>query len=50
MFIVMVVLFIIGYTMIALEHPLKIEKAATALLLGSAARYLALVFHLHGQS
>ena len=35
MFIVMVVLFIIGYTMIALEHPLKIEKAATALLLGA---------------
>jgi len=35
MFIVMVVIFILGYTMIALEHPLKIEKAATALLLGS---------------
>lgn len=35
MFIVMVVLFIFGYTMIALEHPLKIEKAASALLLGS---------------
>lgn len=35
MFIAMVVLFVIGYAMIALEHPLKIEKAATALLLGS---------------
>lgn len=35
MFIVMVVLFVVGYTMIALEHPLKIEKAASALLLGS---------------
>ncbi|TFH38340.1 MAG: hypothetical protein E4G95_03800, partial [Bacteroidia bacterium] len=35
MFIVMVVLFILGYTMIALEHPIKVEKAATALLLGS---------------
>lgn len=35
MFIAMVVLFIIGYTMIALEHPIKIEKAASALLLGS---------------
>jgi Na+/H+ antiporter NhaD/arsenite permease-like protein len=35
MFFVMVVLFILGYTMIALEHPIKVEKAATALLLGS---------------
>ena len=35
MFIFMVVLFVLGYTMIALEHPIKIEKAATALLLGS---------------
>lgn len=35
MFIVMVVIFILGYTMIALEHPIKVEKAATALLLGS---------------
>lgn len=35
MFIVMLVLFVIGYSMIALEHPLKIEKAASALLLGS---------------
>lgn len=35
MFIVMVVIFILGYTMIALEHPIKVEKAASALLLGS---------------
>ena len=35
MFIAMVVLFIVGYTMIALEHPIKVEKAATALLLGA---------------
>jgi Na+/H+ antiporter NhaD/arsenite permease-like protein len=35
MFILMVVLFILGYTMIALEHPIKVEKAASALLLGS---------------
>ena len=31
----MVVLFILGYTAIALEHPIKVEKAASALLLGS---------------
>ncbi|RLD89474.1 MAG: sodium:proton antiporter [Bacteroidetes bacterium] len=35
MFILMVVIFIIGYTIIALEHPLKIDKAATALLMGT---------------
>jgi len=34
LFITMVVVFILGYTLIALEHPLKIDKAATALLLG----------------
>jgi len=35
MFIVMVVLFLLGYLAIALEHPIKVEKAASALLLGS---------------
>lgn len=35
MFILMVVLFLLGYLAIALEHPLKVEKAASALLLGS---------------
>jgi len=35
MFILMVVIFVLGYTAIALEHPLKIDKAATALLMGS---------------
>lgn len=35
MFILMVVIFVLGYTMIALEHPLKIDKAASALLLGT---------------
>ena len=30
----MIVLFVLGYTAIALEHPLKIDKAASALLLG----------------
>lgn len=35
MFILMLVIFILGYTMIALEHPLKIDKAASALLTGT---------------
>jgi Na+/H+ antiporter NhaD/arsenite permease-like protein len=30
----LVILFIIGYILIALEHPIKINKAATALILG----------------
>jgi len=34
MFILMIIMFVIGYLCIALEHPLKINKAATALLLG----------------
>ena len=34
-FILLVILFIVGYIIIALEHPLKIDKAATALLMGS---------------
>ncbi len=33
-FTLMIVVFILGYTAIALEHPLKVDKAATALLLG----------------
>lgn len=35
MILLMVVIFILGYTAIALEHPIKIEKAASALLTGS---------------
>jgi Na+/H+ antiporter NhaD/arsenite permease-like protein len=35
MFILMVVVFVLGYTAIALEHPLKIDKAASALMIGS---------------
>jgi Na+/H+ antiporter NhaD/arsenite permease-like protein len=35
MFILMVVIFVMGYTAIALEHPLKIDKAASALLTGA---------------
>ena len=34
MFTLMVVIFVLGYVMIALEHPIKIDKAATALLIG----------------
>ncbi|MFH2143418.1 MAG: sodium:proton antiporter NhaD [Bacteroidota bacterium] len=36
MFIMMIVVFILGYTAIALEHPLRIDKAASALLTGVA--------------
>lgn len=35
MFILMVVIFVLGYMAIALEHPLKVDKAASALLIGS---------------
>ncbi len=35
LFYLMIVIFILGYTAIALEHPLKIDKAATALLTGT---------------
>ncbi|MBT3647311.1 MAG: sodium:proton antiporter NhaD [Flavobacteriales bacterium] len=35
MYILMVVVFILGYLAIALEHPLKIDKAASALLIGA---------------
>ncbi len=35
MFILMVVIFVLGYVAIALEHPLKVDKAASALLIGT---------------
>ncbi|WP_346858211.1 sodium:proton antiporter NhaD [uncultured Draconibacterium sp.] len=35
MFILMVIVFVLGYTAIALEHPLKIDKAASALIIGT---------------
>ncbi|MBN1819120.1 MAG: sodium:proton antiporter NhaD [Prolixibacteraceae bacterium] len=35
MFLLMVVVFVLGYTAIALEHPLKIDKAASALIIGT---------------
>ncbi len=34
MFVFMIVLFLVGYTLIALEHPIKVNKSATALILG----------------
>lgn len=34
MFILMIIIFVLGYTAIALEHPLRIDKAASALLIG----------------
>ena len=36
MVLALISIFIIGYTCIALEHPLKVNKTATALLLGTA--------------
>ena len=36
MVITLICIFIVGYTCIALEHPLKVNKTATALLLGTA--------------
>lgn len=34
MFLLMVIIFILGYVAIALEHPLRVDKAASALLIG----------------
>lgn len=34
-FIIMVIIFALGYTFIALEHPIRVNKAATALLMGA---------------
>lgn len=36
LFLLMVVIFVLGYIAIALEHPLKIDKAASALFIGTA--------------
>jgi Na+/H+ antiporter NhaD/arsenite permease-like protein len=35
MFALMVIVFVLGYVAIALEHPFKVDKAATALVLGT---------------
>ena len=34
-YILMLVIFVLGYLAIALEHPLKIDKAASALIIGA---------------
>ena len=41
----MVIVFLVGYLMIALEHPLKINKAGTALLIGTV---LWVIVHVRG--
>ncbi len=35
MFILMIVVFVLGYLAIALEHPIKVDKAASALIIGT---------------
>jgi Na+/H+ antiporter NhaD/arsenite permease-like protein len=35
MFILMIVIFVLGYVAIAFEHPLKVDKAASALIIGT---------------
>ena len=47
MSILIIVIFIVGYAAIALEHPLKIDKAATALITGILC-WAAYVFSLQG--
>lgn len=34
-FMLMLVIFVLGYTAIALEHPIKVDKSASALLIGA---------------
>ncbi|MBP5396418.1 MAG: sodium:proton antiporter, partial [Bacteroidales bacterium] len=36
LFYLMIILFVAGYLLIALEHPIKINKSATSLLLACA--------------
>lgn len=47
MFILMVVIFVLGYAAIALEHPLKVDKAASALIIGTL---LWVIYILGGES
>lgn len=47
MAVLLVVVFILGYTLIALEHPLKIDKAASALLTGVLC-WVVLLFGIEG--
>ena len=52
MFTLIIIVFVVGYTAIALEHPLKVNKAAPALLTGMLIWSLIMLFHdqlgLHG--
>ena len=34
-YIIMLVVFVLGYVAIALEHPIKVDKAASALIIGA---------------
>lgn len=43
----MIVLFLAGYTCIAMEHPLKIDKAATALLTGMLLWIMYIAYSIH---
>lgn len=43
----MIVLFLAGYTCIAMEHPLKIDKAATALLAGMLLWIMYIAYSIH---
>jgi Na+/H+ antiporter NhaD/arsenite permease-like protein len=45
MFILIVVIFVLGYTAIALEHPLRVNKAAPALLTGMLIWSVIMLFH-----
>ncbi len=44
-FILMAVIFVIGYTLIALEHPLQVNKSATALITGTLLWTLLALFY-----
>jgi Na+/H+ antiporter NhaD/arsenite permease-like protein len=45
MFVLLIVVFVLGYAAIAFEHPLRINKAAPALLTGMLIWSLIMVFH-----
>ncbi len=44
-FILMAVIFVIGYTIIALEHPLQVNKSATALITGTLLWAILAIFY-----
>ena len=41
---IMIIVFVLGYIAIALEHPIKVDKAASALLIGGLGWGLAIGF------